>query len=242
MISSKVVLAIPILLATLVFDDLLTCLQPDFALCEEHLHGLAAEISLIFLPSLLTLLAVIIVSVYALKLQLRLAREIQPTVTLPPPPPASVTSQASEQAPAVGLRQIGRDNRDDIKIFNIEGVELEESQPREPKNNEDFDVRRLNSDPNSFFRVYCRGHESPAASSPTCFQPLSVVVERIMMLNIAALIMVLIFILTNCVRLYFIITREKCDDISAVLTRSMKFLVFLLTALYAVVIRKKLCT
>ena len=240
MFSSKVVLTIPIILAAAVSDDLLTCFQPDFILCEEYLHGLAAEISLIFLPSLLSLVAVSLVSIFALKLQLRLAREIQPTVTLPPPPPASVTRQASEQGPAVGVRQTGGDNRDDIKIFNIEGAELEESQSREPQNNEDFDVRRLNSDPNSFFRVYNREQESPAASTPTCFKPLSVMVERIMTLNIAALILVLIFTLTNCTRLYFILTRETCDGRSIVFIRLKKFLYFILCILYANVIRKKI--
>ena len=96
MFSSKVVLTIPILLAAAVSDDLLTCLQPDFAMCEEYLHGLTAEISLIFLPSILSLLAVTSVSVFAFKLQLRLAREIQPVVTLPPPPLVNVIQLEAE--------------------------------------------------------------------------------------------------------------------------------------------------
>ena len=119
------------------------------------------EISLIFIPSLLALLAVIIVSVFAFKLQLRLAREVQPTVNLPPPPPANAIQV--EAGNSAGVRQTRRNARDDIKIFDIEGVEMEESQARQPQSqnnvdgNEtietDFDVRRLNSDPNSFFRV-----------------------------------------------------------------------------------------
>ena len=251
MLSSKVVLTIPIILAAAVSDDLLTCLQPDFALCEEHLHDLAAEMSLIFLPSLLTLLAVCLVSVFALKLQLRLGREVQPTVTLPPPPTVNVIQL--EAGTSAGVSQTARNNRGDIKIFDIEEVELEESQPGEPasQNNQerreakeaDFDVRRLNSDPNSFFRVYFRGEKSPEASSPTCFKPLSVLVERIMMLNIAALILVFIFTLTNSMRLYFIVTGDKCNEISnKVFVYLMKIIFFLLCVLYAVVIRKKLCT
>ena len=120
--------------------------------------------------------------------------------------------------------------------------QLEESQPPEEpesQNNQerkeakeaDFDVRRVNSDPYSFFKVYFREENSPPeASNPTCFKgrfisiqtdircnepfpkPLSVMVERIMMLNMAALILVLIFTLTNCIRLYFLITGEKCDE------------------------------
>ena len=136
--------------------------------------------------------------------------------------------------------------------FTIEDVELEESQPREAgcqnyqeskeAKEADFDVRRLNSDPNSFFKVYVR-EKSPEASPPiTCFKPLSVLVERIMMLNIASLILLLIFILTNCLRLYFIITREKCDEKAIVFIRLKKFSYFLLVALYAIVIRKKLGT
>ena len=164
--------------------------------------------------------------------------------------------------------------------------QLEESQPPEEpesQNNQerkeakeaDFDVRRVNSDPNSFFKVYFQEENSPPeASNPTCFEgrfiivcifigligliqrsrpfpykynelfpkPLSVMVERIMMLNIAALILVLIFTLTSCIRLYFLITREKCDERSIVLIRLIEFSKYFLCVLYAVVIRRKLCT
>ena len=256
MVSSKVVLTIPIILAAALCEDLLTCFQPDFVLCEEYLHGVAAEMSLIFFPSLLSLVAVSLVSIFALKLQLRLAREIRPTVTLPLPPPPTVNVIQLEAGTSAGARQTGRNNRDDIKIFDIEDLELEESQPREPQDENyqerkeaketDFDVRRLNSDPSSFFRVYFLGEpQSPEASVPTCFKPLSVLVERIMMLNIAALILVLISILTNCIRLYFLITpshKEKCGERSVVVTRLIQFFNVLLIVLYAVVIRKKLCT
>ena len=94
---------------------------------------------------------------------------------------------------------------DDIKIYDIEDGETEESQPRHSQNqnnverNEkdksDYDVRKLNSIPNSQ-----------------------------MMLNIAALIMVMIFTLTNCVRLY------QCDDRSVKYIRLIKVLYFLLLA------------
>ena len=252
MISSKVVLIILIILAAVVFEDLLTCLQPDFAICEEHLHGLAAEISLIFLPSLLSLLAVTFVSVFAFKLQLKLAGEIQPTVNLPPPPP----EQQAGQPASARVNHPGRNNKDDVRIFDIEDdeLEIEEPQPRQPPSQiseerkeakeADFDVRRLNTDPNSFFKVYSRGKKSPVASSNTCFKPLSVLAERIMMLNIAALILVLVFILTNSIRLYFIVTGEKCDaerSGTIVFVRLSKFLSFFLCVLYAIVIRKKLC-
>ena len=248
MISSKLVLTIPVILAALLSEDLLSCPETRFVLCAEYLHGLAAEISLIFIPSLLALLAVISVSIFAFKLQLRLAREIQPTVNLPPPPPANVIQMETRNS--TGSRKTDRNARDDIKIFNIEDGEMEESQPRQPQNqnnkdrNEaqevDFDVRRLNSDPNSFFRVSFREEISEAAS-PTCFQPLSVLVERIMMLNIAALTLVLMFTLTNSVRLYFIVTREECDERSIVFIRLVKFLSLFLCVLYVIVIRKKLC-
>ena len=249
MISSKLVLTIPVILAAMLSEDLLSCpAEPRFFLCAEYLHGLAAEISLIFIPSLLALLAVITVSIFAFKLQLRLAREIQPTVNLPPPPPANVIQLETRNS--TGSRQTGRNTRDDIKIFNIEDGEVEESQPRQPQNQnnkdrneaqeDDFEVRRVNSDPNSFFRVSCREEISEAAS-PTCFQPLSVLVERIMMLNIAALILVFIFTMTNSVRLYFIVTREECDERSIVFIRLVKFLSLFLCVLYVIVIRKKLC-
>ena len=250
MISSKLVLTIPVILAAMLSEDLLSCpAEPRFVLCAEYLHGLAAEISLIFIPSLLALLAVITVSIFAFKLQLRLAREIQPTVNLPPPPPANVIQMEARNS--TGSRQTGRNARDDIKIFNIEDGEVEESQSRQPQNqnnkdrNEaqevDFEVRRLNSDPNSFFRVPCREESSTEPASPSCFQPLSVLVERIMMLNIAALILVLILTLGNSLRLYFVVTGDKCDERSSVFIRLVKILPLFLGALYVIVIRKKLC-
>ena len=251
MISSKLVLTIPVILAAMLSEDLLSCpAEPRFFLCAEYLHGLAAEISLIFIPSLLALLAVITVSIFAFKLQLRLAREIQPTVNLPPPPPANVIQMEARNS--TGSRQTGRNARDDIKIFNIEDGEVEESQPRQPQNqnnkdrNEaqeiDIEVRRVNSDPNCFFRVSCREESSPEPASPTCFQPLSVLVERIMMLNIAALILVFIFTVTNSMRLYFIVTKDKCEEQSTkIVVIFIKIKFFLLSVLYVVVIRKKLC-
>ena len=75
MISSKLVLIVPILLAAVLSEDQLTC--QEFVLMEEFPVGLATEISLIFIPSLLALLAVSFVSIFAYKLQLRLNREKQ---------------------------------------------------------------------------------------------------------------------------------------------------------------------
>ena len=133
MVSSKVVLTIPIVLATSLIEDLLTCLQPDSALCEEYLHGLTAEISLIFIPSLLSALAVTSVSVFALKLQLRLNRAIHPMVTLPPP--ANVIQM--EARTSAGVSQTGGQNREDTKIFYIEDVEPEESGQPQSQSKED---------------------------------------------------------------------------------------------------------
>ena len=130
MLSSKVVLTIPIILAAALSEDLLTCLQPDSALCEEYQHGLPAEMSLIFLPSLLALLAVTGVSVFAIKLQLRLNRAVQPTVTLPPPPSVNVIQLEARNYAGVSQTEIR--NIEDIKIFDIEDVEPMESQLGEP--------------------------------------------------------------------------------------------------------------
>ena len=68
-----------------------------------------------------------------------------------------------------------------------------ESQPGEPQSQNyqeskeakeaDFNVRRLNSDPNSFFKAYVR-EKSPKATPLICLRPLSVLVERIMMLTL----------------------------------------------------------
>ena len=52
---------------------------------------------------------------------------MQPTVTLPPPPTVNV--RQLEAGTSAGARQTGRNNRDDIKIFDIEEVELEDEYP-----------------------------------------------------------------------------------------------------------------
>ena len=52
--------------------------------CRDHFHrNVNAEIFLIFVPSVLTLTAVCLVSVYVLKIQIKLKKEIPPTVNLP---------------------------------------------------------------------------------------------------------------------------------------------------------------
>ena len=181
MISSKLVLIVPILLAAVLSEDQLTC--QEFVLMEEIPVGLATEISLIFIPSLLALLAVSFVSIFAYKLQLRLNREKQTTVNLPPPPPANAIQLETRNS--AEMRQTGRNVRNDI-----EGLEMEESQPKQPHSQNNVD--RNETSQSADFRVHFRGEESPAASSNTCFQTVSMLVERIMMLNIAALILVLI--------------------------------------------------
>ena len=100
MISSKVVLAVPILLAAAVFSSPVSS------------------------RALLTILLV-----YALKLQLRLAREIQPRVNLPPPPPANAIQADTRHSARV--RQTGTNARDDINSIPIEVGQSEESQPRQ---------------------------------------------------------------------------------------------------------------
>ena len=136
MIISKLVLAVLIILAAVLTEELPSCVLPTIGLLEKFSFGLAVEMSLIFLPALLALLAVIVVvSVYAFELQLRLAREVQPMVNLPLPPPESAIHLGTRNS--AGVRQTRRNDRDDIKIFYIEGVEMEESQPREPQSQND---------------------------------------------------------------------------------------------------------
>ena len=238
-----------------------------------HLRNVNAEIFLIFVPSVLTLTAVCLVSVYVLKIQIKLKKEIPPTVNLPTISGALAQGTQSMAAlhieernnlcPA-SLEQRGspEHNFDDIMIMDIEddassnqpegrgnsiflhenmsrtSVPLETKRKREKKLLS-FDIRRTNSDPNTFFRV---SNVRDLSRAPSHFPSslLSSIVERIMMLNMASLILVLIFILYNYMRLYFLLTGAPCEQ-TLLMTRTIKFVSFVLWIVYALLIRRKLC-
>ena len=61
------------------FQDLLQCVHIN----TYNLIKIETELFFVTIPALLALVAVVVVSVYAVKLQIRLSREIQPQVNLP---------------------------------------------------------------------------------------------------------------------------------------------------------------
>ena len=243
-----------------------------------HLRNVNAEIFLIFVPSVLTLTAVCLVSVYVLKIQIKLKKEIPPTVNLPTisgalaqgtQAMAALNTEERNSLRPAGLEQRGSpgNNFDDIIIMDIEdhesynqpegrgnsvvlhedmsriSIQLEAKEKKEKKQLS-FDIRRTNSDPNTFFRV-SNVRDLSLSLAPSHFpssllKPLSLIVERIMMLNMASLILVLIFILYNYMRLYFLLTGAPCEQ-TLLMTRTIKFVSFVLWIVYALLIRRKLC-
>ena len=235
---------------------------------------------LIFLPTALAFIAVTVVSVYAVKVQIKLAMKIHPKVNLPnamdDPLPSRIHYEIhSGETPKKNTiwennfqRKIKRNEFDNIDIIEEHPKQLEDERsvheldntessnvfpPEQPKgktasSDEDLDeiqiiclafekhdsaqqpkvkinnyvddsitdseekknenifhkeekksnleIRRINSDPNSFFRVPTLLKDfSTSTKGSSCFKSLTLIVERIMMLNVAALILILMFIM-----------------------------------------------
>ena len=66
----RLLLVIPTAVSAASLEDMLQCVQSDFQACP-HLQKIEVEMIIIFVPSLLALIAVSVVSVYAYKVQIR---------------------------------------------------------------------------------------------------------------------------------------------------------------------------
>ena len=149
------------------FQDLLQCVHIN----TFHLIKIENELFFVNVPALLTFVAVVMVSVYALKLQIRLSREIQPQVNLPPEGiiPSStrdvessnkVKNSRTSNKITLGAQSSGP-NWDDIQIVDLENSEEIRAPERirtnrngnEEEQESSFSIKRKNSDPNKFFRV-----------------------------------------------------------------------------------------
>ena len=234
---------------------------------------------LIFLPTALAFIAVTVVSVYAVKVQIKLAMKIHPKVNLPNAnanafPRIHYEIHSGETPKKNNIwennvkRKMNRNEFDNIDVIEEHPKQLEDErivdevdntessnvfppeqpkgktatsdgdldeiqiiglafekhdsaqQPKvrinnfvddsitdsEEKKNENIfhkeekksnlEIRRINSDPNSFFRVPTLLKDfSTSTKGSSCFKSLRLIVERIMMLNVAALILILMFIM-----------------------------------------------
>ena len=229
---------IPISVASSLLEG---CIKPPFLGPCPHLLIIKIDMILIFGPSLLALIAVVFVSVYAFKLQLRLKTAVGPTVNL------SRLQQHTNPEADVRVEDLeSKDNENEI-VEGLEGVLdgpvegasqiRNESERKEDQIEPDIIIRRKNSDPNSFFRLPAVAREVSVPDMTSCFKPLTVIVERIMMLNIVALIWLAVITLTLCLRLY-LFTKVECEKS---ILWSLVLVIVVLHIVYVLVVRKKLC-
>ena len=193
----------------------------------------------------------------------RLRNEIQPKVNIPRASVSVIQSlQANEErtrndfAASVRIEEQTRrkDRRDDREILNIEHLKVghathddsNEIRTIGPGNDEgrkktiedNIEIRRVNSDPNAFFRFPVVVKELSSSTTSTCFKPLHMIVERIMMLNIAAFILLIVLAIISFLRLFLYFAEVNCEPPEVVFP-SMLTLITLLV-LYVLIIKKKL--
>ena len=242
-----------LLIGTTVFPDLLHCV--DF---KKDFHRMKIGTELVFqiFPAILSLITVTVVSAYVLNLRIRLSREIQPLVNLPTETVNCIQIQSVEHTAETFQQITSRDeqrrrpnwndvqimdidNRDQEDLPNIKSVNKENVQEEESS----FYIKRSNSDPNQFFRVP-KETKLPEVKTPSCFSPLSLIVERIMMINIAAFCVVLNLTLSTSMRLLaFYFFREGRETYArfTVLRTWVSLVNYLIIIIYVLVIRRKLC-
>ena len=151
----------------------------------------------------------------------------------------------------VGLgTQSLRPNWDDIHIMDLENSEgttaIERITTNRNGNEEEqepsFSIKRKNSDPNKFFRVPNETTSVPTKETECvgCLSPLSLVVEKILMINIPALCVALDIVMLASMRLYFVVKEKEGNK-----TWSVKVFIncvnFLITLTYVYLVRKRLC-
>ena len=151
----------------------------------------------------------------------------------------------------VGLgTQSLRPNWDDIHIMDLENSEgttaIERITTNRNGNEEEqepsFSIKRKNSDPNKFFRVPKETTSVPTQETQCvgCLSPLSLVVEKVLMINIPALCVALDIIMLASMRLYYVVKEKEGKK-----TWSVKVFIncvnFLITLTYVYLVRKRLC-
>ena len=239
MISGAVVL-IPVLVSSSLLEG---CIKPQFRSCP-HLQNIKTDMILLFGPSLLALLAVVFVSVYAFKLHLRIKKKVQPTVNLPTLQQRTASVRIEDQAERTDKRN---ELSLDIKVLAVENLDDGQSRGRVEdqkeeniviKKEENIVIKRQNSDPNSFFRLTAAVREVSVPSVASCFKPLMLIAERIMMLNIVALLWLVMIAISLCLRIY-LYTNVACKESNLIFPVMISIVVLLLV--YISVVRKKLC-
>ena len=142
-------------------------------------------------------------------------------------------------------------NWNDIQIMDIENFNQEDlsniksfkkdPDPDVPEQESSFSVKRNNSDPSQFFRVPREPKFPEVKNNPSCFSPLSLIVERILMINIAAFCVALNLTLSTSMRLFFSVKGKETYDRFRVLRTCVNLVDYSLIIMYVLVVRKKLC-
>ena len=266
MIGIKCFLIIPVVIGPTEFQDRVQCAFIN----TFSLIRIETELLFVTAPALLALVAVVVVSVYALKLQIRLSREIQPVVNLPTE--NIIPTQRKEQDEEgrttietirittkknenIALDEIKNTSEisgssthfNDIQIIDLEIANTEKITPEiipadknilEEEQESSFSIKRINSDPNHFFRIPREARLPPVTTG--CFTPLAMIVERILMINIPALCLALNLIFAASMRLYFVLEdKEAAQDTVLGLSFNIFQVIFVLS--YVFLVRKKLC-
>ena len=244
-----------------VFQDLLQC--DDFNTAFHPFLEIETELFLMTIPSILALSAVTVVSVYVLKLRIRLSREIQPRVNLPGATVNCIqiqrgdiehSAETFQEIKNIGAKCVSqgekrnRPNWNDIQIMDIENSNQEDlsniksskKDPDVPEQESSFSVKRNNSDPSQFFRVPKEPKLPEVKNNPSCFSPLSLIVERILMINIAAFCVALNLTLSTSMRLFFSVKGKETYDRFRVLRTCVNLVDYFLIIMYVLVVRKKL--
>ena len=217
-----------------------------------YLIRIETELLFVTIPVILAFVAIVVVSVYALKLQIRLSREIQPTVNLPTenviPTQLRQPQEVEEERTTIESNRIRTNknselpsNSNDIQIIDLENADTEkitiERIPTdrniiEEEQESIFSIKRINSDPNHFFRVPKETRLTPMT--------MTMIVDRILMINIPALCLALDLSFSASMRLYFVSKVKKTFE-DKVLGVVLIFFQFFFWLTYVFLVRKRLC-
>lgn len=168
-------------------------------------------------PILMVVLVTVSVTVYVVKIILKLQRSVAPVVNLPVPTVSKrvETKQArslegSEQSKTANHPQQAVSNHEDeINVIDIE---------YEPKNEENTETvtetRRINSDPNMFFKVK-EQRRNDEQVPPVCFpSPVQLSTAwKILNVNLLSLCTLLLYLPLSTVFTYIFISGRTCDEI-----------------------------
>ena len=237
---TKFLLIIPVVFGPTEFEDRIQCAFVN----TFYLIRIETELLFVTIPVILAFVAVVTVSFYAVKLQIRLSREVQPQVNLPK---ENIIPDKNKNIALVEVKNTSGNSRSSTHLKDIQIIDLENSDTEQitieriPTDEQEssISIKRKNSDPNHFFRVPRESSSLPPVTTG-CFAPLAMIVERILMINISALCLALSLSFSASMRFYFVIKDKKAYDNTLLRVVFICFQAFFILT-YVFLVRKKLC-